>query len=467
MSREEDLIRSTTRAIALTVREVPPLRLEQAADELRSPAREPRRDHGNRPRRWRSWAAPLTAAAVVVVLAIALVIVKDIPNGSAVPANRSTAAPGAASVPRYFVALKQLAGDMNSPDQRNDIVVGDSLTGKTLATLAPPARTAFESVSAAADDRTFVIFAVTSSTGSFEVNSKDATLTANFYEVRLAPGSVHPATLTRLPIKPQTAPASFARLDVGAFSSYFGAAVSLSGQELAVPEGTTPHGLMVKVFSVATGRLLHQWTSTDVNVVQQPSLAWIDGDRELAVVTRNMVIPIVDKQFAATDSIMRELPLAGPVNGDLVADGKVVFNVKTVKNPLTAVQQCVEPAVGGPVLISADGKTFSCTTAGGSPGVDHLSFHTYPLAASTTATAPGTIDYQVTFQKKGTYIAIIPEVLWTSPTGGTVIGAMIPYQGSPFAVARGLRIGVMSQGKFTPLRVPASIATSTLVDIVF
>ena len=38
MSREEELIRSTTRAIASAVREVPPLRLEAAADELRSPA---------------------------------------------------------------------------------------------------------------------------------------------------------------------------------------------------------------------------------------------------------------------------------------------------------------------------------------------------------------------------------------------------------------------------------------------
>ena len=38
MSWEEDLIRSTTRAIASTVREVPPLQLESATDELGSPA---------------------------------------------------------------------------------------------------------------------------------------------------------------------------------------------------------------------------------------------------------------------------------------------------------------------------------------------------------------------------------------------------------------------------------------------
>ncbi len=103
MSREEDLIRSTTHAIASTVREVPALRLEEAPDELRYPARAPRRGRG-RPRGWLSWGAPLTAAAVVVVLAIALVIVRDMPNGSKVPANPATSA-GPGGVPRYYVAL--------------------------------------------------------------------------------------------------------------------------------------------------------------------------------------------------------------------------------------------------------------------------------------------------------------------------------------------------------------------------
>jgi hypothetical protein len=43
MSTEEDLIRSTTRAIASTVRDVPPLRLDPAGGELGSRARGLRR----------------------------------------------------------------------------------------------------------------------------------------------------------------------------------------------------------------------------------------------------------------------------------------------------------------------------------------------------------------------------------------------------------------------------------------
>lgn len=222
MSREEDLIRSTTRAIASTVREVPPLRLDLATDDLRSPARTPRRRRGGsgRPRHWWSWGAPLTAAAVVVALAIALVLVKDIPNGSAVPKNPATATPtGPDGAPRYYAALK--ATGLSVQDEmngivRDDVVVGDAVTGKTLATFAPPAHTTFQSVTAAADDQTFVVFAVTSSTGSFlprtqmgvPVAKTVATLTGSWYEVRLAPGTAHPASLSRLPIKPWSWPDS-------------------------------------------------------------------------------------------------------------------------------------------------------------------------------------------------------------------------------------------------------------------
>jgi hypothetical protein len=463
MSREEDLIRSTTHAIASTVREVPPLRLEPAPDELRSPARAPRRLRGGRGRqgRWRSWAAPLTAAAVVVALAISLVLVRDIPNDGAVSPNLTTStSPG--GVPRYYVALKQLDGDLNSSIQRNDIVVGDSLTGKTLATFAPPAGTAFESVSAAADDRTFVVFAVTSSTGSFDPSSK-AVLTGSWYEVRLAPGTAHPARLTPLPIQPLTVANSYVNAGIGRLIDSFGSVLSGSGRELAVPESTAPHGLAVKVFSVATGQLLHEWTTNDLPFAQEPSLAWIDGDRKLALVSRSTDVQ-PNAKFAINNVTVREWPVAGPASGDLVADSKLVWNVQTVKNPLTTVQLCVEPVVGGPVLISADGKTFSCTTAGGWGPTDHLSFHTYPLTASTTATAQGTIDYQVTYTNKGRYI---PEVVWTSPSGDTLIGALFPYVGGSPVAVYGPRIGVISHGKFTPLRLAASLAAATVTAIAF
>jgi hypothetical protein len=457
MSTTEERARAAMRAIAGTVDDAPPLRLEPAAAELRSPVRAPRRARGGsgRPRHWWSWAAPLTAAAVVVALAITLAAVRDIKS---VGAPSPTTTTGQAGVPRYYVALRQLAGGVNSNTQRNDIVVGDSLTGKTLATFAPPARTAFESVTAAADNRTFVVFAVTSSNGSFLAPAKAATLTGSWYEVRLAPGTAHPARLTRLPIKALTLPGS---LDGIPFHGLTGTVLSGSGKELAVPERATL-GLTVKVFSVATGQLLHTWTTHDVSLGQEPSLTWIDGDRELALLSRSIVL--TNPKYAGTSVTVREWPVAGPASGDLVADSKVAWSVQTVKNPLTTVQLCVEPADGLPVLISADGKTFSCTTAGGWGPTDHLSFHTYPLTASTTATAQGTIDYQVTYTNKGRYV---PQVLWTSPSGGTIIGALFPDVDGPPVAVNGLRIGVIRGGKFTPLRIPASLAGSTVAGIAF
>jgi hypothetical protein len=68
MSTTEERARAAMRAIAGTVHDAPPLRLEPAADELRFPARAPRRPRGSgRQRHWQSWAAPLTAAAMVAL----------------------------------------------------------------------------------------------------------------------------------------------------------------------------------------------------------------------------------------------------------------------------------------------------------------------------------------------------------------------------------------------------------------
>ncbi len=460
MSREEDLIRSTTHAIASTVREVPPLRLEEAPDELRSPARAPRRGRG-RPRGWWSWGAPLTAAAVVVVLAIALVAIKDIPNGGKVTATATpTTVPG--GVPRYYVALKQLAVWSGSNIQRNEIVAGDSLTGKTLATLVPPSDTTFRSVTAAADDRTFVVFAVTSSNGSFGPLPKGAKMTGRWYEVRLAPGTTHLASLTLLPVKAVTA----ASTGVDGYDELAGSsatALSGSGQALAVPEWTaTFHGptlkvsaLTVKVFSVATGQLLQEWATNDPSVTAlSPSLTWIDGDRELALVTRGQTIPANSKSLVSIATV-REWPVAGPTSGDLVADSKVVWNMQTAKASLTTMQACV---VWGSPVISADGKTFSCPTASGSArsGFSVLfSFHTYPL---TTAAAPGrTGSLGSLGVPPGGHEAY---VVWTSSSGGTLIGAVIPESISPAAIAAGPLIGVMSGSRFTPLRFPANLLTA-------
>ena len=468
MSREEDLIRSTTRAIASTVREVPPLQLEAATDELGSKARAPRYLRGGRRRHWWSWGAPLTAAAVVVALAISLVLVKDMPNGGTVPKNSTVSTAGPGGAPRYYVALKDVPVKTKTPTAQIgsaelSVVVGDSVTGKTLATFAPPARTTFQSVTAAADDRTFVVFAVTSSTGSFLPDMKEgipvdksvATLTGSWYKLRLAPGTAHPASLSRLPIRPWSWPDSSTYADP-APGQIIATALSQSGQEIAVADypdipaakNHTPNWHEVKVFSVATGRLLHDWTEDNATARMEtvvggtmatvpagtPALTWIDNDRAVAFATS------YDTAGTVLGTI-RRLDVSGPASGNLMADSTVIWSGTVPWNQSKGCFQVDD----WPPLISADGKTISCLTwdmPAKTPG--HVDFDTYPLVTDRQPT----LNYRATILPENKTGGLNASVLWVSPSADTLI---VTWGGPGLKPATGSHFGVISHGKFIPL----------------
>ena len=264
MTEPEDLVRSTTRAIASTVREVPPLRLTPARGDVLPFAPVP-----GRARRLPGWLAPVAAAAVVLAVAASLVIVRDIPNGRVVPAV-SQAAP--ASVPAYYAALSGPAASGG-----NDLVVGATFTGRRLAVVPSPKGTLFEVVTAAADDRAFIVGALATS---------GAVRNVTWYGLRISPGASPAARLARLPI-----PAT----PVSLLGS---AAVSPSGSELAVmlqsPQGAprpTAVTTTLRIYSAATGRLLRSWsTRSPVHIlaghhpdpISNDSLSWVDGDRLVA-----------------------------------------------------------------------------------------------------------------------------------------------------------------------------------------
>jgi hypothetical protein len=487
MSREEDLIRSTTRAVAAAVREVPPLRLEPAPGELRSPLRAPGRLRGRgRLRGWRSWGTPLIAAAAVVTLAVSLVLVRDMPNGGAVSPNPSASSsrPGASGpdgTPRYYVALRSLTPNLKTVLAgrfQYGIVVGDSLTGQTLATFAPPANTTFQNVAAAADDRTFVVFAVTSSTGSFDPSPQGATLTGSWYEVRLDPGSARPAQLTRLPVKPWS---SWSTRDLPTSpgpGEIFSTALSQSGQELAVADipdipaaAKQPQDWQeVKVFSVATGRLLHDWTGHDPTArlatgagmamagvpAGTPALTWIDADQALALAT--------SYQAAQTlTGTVRRLEVAGPASGNLMTDSTVVWS-GTLRWSQSA--GCFGPD-NWPPLLSADGSTITCAFVSLANDVERVQFLAEPLTAGPTAS----IDYQVTWlpekQKNGELVnpGGYANLLWASPSAGPLIVESVP--GGHVSPPRHAYFWAISNGTATPLHIPKSMTASTVQDITF
>ena len=182
----EDQIRAAIRAKAETLREVQPLRLPS------EPGGQPGPGSGTQPRRarrLRPWIAPVTAAAAVIALAISLALVRDIPNGRVVSPPRPTAASG--GVPRYYAALIRQGKGITW----NEVIVNDTFTGARLATVKPPHGSTFGDVTAAADDRTFVVTAapIYKPPGAYVAHSW-------WYLLRIAPGTSSPARLTRLAI---------------------------------------------------------------------------------------------------------------------------------------------------------------------------------------------------------------------------------------------------------------------------
>jgi hypothetical protein len=462
---------------AQEIRTAPPLRLPA------EPEAGPRRVRP--PRRWPRWGPPLAAAAAVIAVAATLVAIKSIQNSSSVSENgtASATAPvtipryagGTAGVPRYYVALKQF--DVKS--SQYGIVVGDSLTGKTLATFAPPANTTFQSVSAAADDRTFVVTAVTFPGQPGQVFGH-ATLTGTWYEVRIAPGSAHPASLTRLAVKPVTwVTPEHPELNPRP-GQVFATALSASGQELAVSDipdipaaSAQPRDWEeVKVFSVATGRLLHDWIGHDPtsNISAAvtttfygvpggtPDLTWIDGDHALALATSYQASKTVVGGSKTMTAMVRRLNLAGSASGDLLTDSTVLWSGTLA---LSGGSGCFG-AGGWPPQLSADGSTVTCVTDYGS---ERLSFVTEPLAAGTTASTKPTVVYQATASQVIVGGWLETNFLWVSPSADAFI-VQWTAGGSGLSLPNRAYSGVVSHGKFTPLRIPKSITLSA-VDITF
>ena len=424
MTREEEIVRSTVAALASTVTHVPPLRITEAADELNPSSQR------SAARRWRTWGAPLAAAAIVIALAVVLVVVRNTPNGGGVtpvaPANcalpgvtrstHATAAPSVDGVPPYYVEVVACAGKSTS---RSGLLVGDTFTGKVLATVAAPAGTSFQSVSAASDDRTFAVFATPAGAGP--------TVAGWWYLLRLAPGTSSPARLTRIPVKPL---ADVAETEL-----------SGSGRELAVgvasDEARTPS---IEVYSVATGRLLRSWSPHGAlpfsiegwsgawfqgvsGDPQYSALTWVHGDQAI------MFWTVVNG--GAAD--LRRLDLAGD-GSDIVKDSQVIWS--------TAHHEC-----DGFSEVGADGKTVICPVVG--PGSAKADLTVRWLAYPVTAPTAPAVLYQALVDAPD----ISVSTPWVSASGAAAIVEWSENQ-PPHGALKLAGFGLVSHGKFTPLRSP-------------
>lgn len=461
MTQAEDIVRSTTRAIAGTVRGVRPLRLRPAPDSLAAAEPVFLAPGGKAPRarRARTWAAPVAAAAAVIALAISLMIVRDAPNGQRVPvAGPATAA---RQVPRYYLTLSSA-----KTDTRRGLLILDRFTGTTVSAVAPPKGSTFFGATAAADDRTFVVDTLPFG----HVYNPSAPRT--WYLLRIVPRHDHlvGAVLRRLPI-PKVA-------DVTAI------AVSGSGHELAVATGggkglgvavkfagtggtTFPPNLpgVLRIYSVATGRLLRTWTTADkavfgsgpgLGMENNTILSWVDGDRGVAFSSMWTTPKPSEKPRKYTRHMtVRTLDVSAS-GGDLLADSRVIW---AQSSPASSNDNPPGCEFGKNPLTSADGKAIVCVSIRRAPGAPAgaatrtLRWLAY-RASALAPTSPGRVLYHVTVAPPaGTSILI--DALWAGPSARTVLAQWGLCRGpQPTAV----HLGVVRGGRFTPLPRPPAVA---------
>jgi hypothetical protein len=488
VSTTEDRARAAMRAIAGTVDDAPPLRLAAAQDQDIAPPHDeaapdeaapdeaardeaardeavhdevrpgergtrrlipgrpgPRRSDQPRPggaprpagpsrdrrRRW-SLLAPVAAAVTIVAVAVALVIIRNIPNGSvATPPTPASSASGAgvpanaAVVPEYYVAWMQA----DTPY----LVVGDTFTGQAIATVkAPPGVFFTEVYGAAADDRTFVV------TGDRSLGGADAGTV--WYLLRIAPGSGTPARLSALPVPVRQGPA--------------GVALSPDGTEVAVALPGSPAAL--RVYAVATGALLRAW-STATRGVFMPDRApaegswkftaqvvrWSPDGRQLAFTWNASDVWVLDAAAPDGDLIASSRPLAGIGTG-YDSLGSLTCNAWQGWQPITVTKGaaagqgivCAGSAQSGQYTPCSSPTSTKCKYAQRN-SVGFLRATKDSQGGSYQGLDSGYACPSVSQPENGAYLG------WANADGSEVIGSQVCGGHARFGIFRG--------GKFTPL----------------
>jgi hypothetical protein len=452
----EDQLREAGRAVSDQVRDLPGLDLRTQPAAGRSKARASRRWL-----RGGGWLVPIAAAAAVVAVAATLVAVRNSPRAAhEASAGPAASRPGAAAsapasadpeaLPGYFVAISGLqtmgtlppAGQSGTvKDPRPDsVVVGETLTGKRLATVTPPTGDTFVGVTGAADDRTFVLDSVhlASGRGGMLWTTQERT----WYLLRIRPGATPVATVTRI------------NFPVPSAADIDGIALSPDGTKLAMFYQVAGAGagsafpysgpFTLAIYSVATGAVLRSWTGGNPT---HGSLAY--GSDNGLPDSSNLLTWTSDGQRLAFDyrisnsggasMYLREVDLAGP-GGDLLTASTVI--AKIAVSPTNGRSKIWCDSLG----ITGDGQTAVCgaelpeappvgvaldvppTTFTRSTGCSSPTDPAYPGLAEVSLS--GDTLARVLYEVKPGCVGGTAAVLWSSPTGDTVLGAVSYVDGS-------------------------------------
>lgn len=394
--------------------------------------------------------APIAAVAAVLAL-----IASVMTGGTAAAANVGAAAAGApalaGAVPKYYVALPGGDNFGNVPGAPT-AVVGDTITGKRLLTVRPSGKDEFVSVSAAADDRTFVLGANPDPDKSLPTVAPPT----DWYLVQIKAGRRLGDTVRKLRIP---APTANSRVDATGLSPD-GKEVAVVGvSDYAYPK---PALEWLRIYSVATGALLRTWAGyLNVNWEVYTTLSWTSGGRSLAIGYTFTVGTTKVWDYLG----VRTLNVRGK-GSSLTADSKLVWK-RLLRSTWYSSPTPLNCALDIRVVVSPDG-TVVCSAFGA------LRDSNQDVAGSTNRTAPtcpsvapseslGFLSFstvtgrQRTVFQYDTSCDANADVLWTSVSGNAVIGYYA--LGSPFSGSQTVRFGVFSHGKFSPLPVPPTTTT--------
>jgi hypothetical protein len=308
------------------------------------------------------------------------------------------------------------------------VIVGETRTGRVLATVPPPAGATFAGVTGAADDRTFVLSAMPRQDNPLMVGPR------TWYLLRITPGAAQPAHLARLAI-----PSIPARDEID------GIALSPDGTKLAVLSQAAGGGpaagpFSLRVYSVASGALVHGWTGTDPyhGSYGYGSAAPPDDNRTLSWTADGRRLAFAYRSSKSPDSslYLRMADLTRP-GQDLFADSTVILKIgATAKSGIwceslvitrdgrTAVCGANLPRVA-PTGIVLDAYTRPAPWAGCAgpaelayPGIAEVSLASRKLTK---------VLYQLKPPCMGNGTSII---LWASPSGQSVL-SYIGYTSDP------------------------------------
>jgi hypothetical protein len=439
MTGMEDRARAAMQAIAITIDDAPPLPLSPAPEAV------PRRD-----RRWRTWITPVMAAVAMLAVGLSVAIVRGAMDRRAAPAAVTGLPDG---VPRYYMAL-------GTPISRGTtdsatVVVGDTMTGKKLFTVGPFAGGDAAGVTAAADDRTFVV--ATEYMPGFGTTWPPGPQV--WYLIRVTPGSRPGYTVRELPI----------HLSPGSY--YSAMALSPDGSRLALAgplQAATAPGpaqTLLRIYSVATGDVLDTWTQTlpeGSSKTPVGSLTWTDGGRQLALAY----------QSGAQNYIEVRLLTVTRLGHTLLADSRFIWSTQppahggqasSPKSPLSCANFAAD------VLVTADGKTIVCAATGVFRDPGKLPAGTCPtvppwndeaIIEYSTATGEPTPLYSFDTNCVPYVSAAATGLLWASPAGDTVIGSF-EFTTYPYTKTI-VRFGIFREDMFRPLPVPPTTAIGTV-----